>query len=429
MTSFVVRDPEDNAHYVTVNPNDALWDLCILEHGSVDTATDIEQMAVEFVAPGLSQVPGPLLCCLLVHVKETNSFTILFHSKSYIQFQTRKNYADELVHHVVHDASSFRLFLEDLEEAITCPDGDLAQHASFKAWSDSYLYLRHSPAATNSVSFHVDRLADLHTHRAGFYPPERLPRRANTSNPDGYDYAFDAPDLTRLREEHPDVSAALILRAAQAMVNVHRTRHSHAAFFNFEAGRRQFPFVPKALQRRSPETFEVSDINGPVIQGACNLIEVRRGESAVDMLRRMRRDQDGLTKHAHAPLRRIIEELNAEGNGAGDAIVDVHRTQFTTWVPGLLGEYERLQVAKVAIRCAAGLVVVAGVGGDNATTYLVSMRWDEANYSREETIKFVNDLELVIRWIIAPENREREIGECLDFLDKAQELGTISTYF
>ncbi|KAI0138789.1 hypothetical protein BJ166DRAFT_489906 [Pestalotiopsis sp. NC0098] len=405
LTSFVVRDPEDNAHYVTVNPSDALWALCILDRGSVDTAADIEQMAVEFVAPDMSQVPGPLLCCLLVHVKETNSFTILFH-----------------IHHVVHDASSFRLFLENLEEAITCPDRDLAQHGSFKAWSDSYLYLRHSPAATNSVSFHVDRLADLHTHRAGFYPPERLPRRANTSNPDGYDYAFDAPDLTRLREEHPDVSAAMILRAAQAIVNVHRTRHSHAAFFNFEAGRRQFPFVPKALQRSSPETFEVSDINGPVMQGACNLIEVRRRESAVDMLRRMRREQDGLTKHAHAPLRRIVEELNEHGNGAGDAIVDVHRTQFTTWVPGLLGEYERLQVAKVAIRCAAGLVVVAGVGGDNATTYLVSMRWDEANYSRGETIKFVNDLELVIRWIIAPENREREIGECMDFLDKDQEL-------
>lgn len=417
-----MRDPEDNAHYVTVNSNDALWDLCILDRGSVDTAADIEQMAVEFVAPDMSKVPGPLICCLLVHVKETKSFTILFHSKSYTQFLYINALADQSVHHIVQDASSFRLFLEDLEEALIYPDRNLALHASFKAWSDSYLYLRHSPAATNSVRFHVDRLSDLHTRRAGFYPPERFPRRANTSNPDGYDYAFDAPDLTSLREEHPGVSAAMVLRAAQAIVNVHRTGHSHAAFFNFEAGRRQFPFVPSALQRSSPETFEVSDINGPVMQGACNLIAVRRRESAVDMLRRMRREQDGLTKHAHAPLRRVIEELNADGNGAGDAIVDVHRTQFTTWVPGLLGDYAKLQVSKVAIRCAAGLVVVAGVGGDNATTYLVSMRWDEANYSREETVKFVNDLELVIRWIIAPENREREIGECLDFLDKAQEL-------
>ncbi|KAK6202200.1 putative secondary metabolism biosynthetic enzyme [Pestalotiopsis sp. IQ-011] len=396
LTSFVARDPQDNAHYITVNSNDALWNLGILDRGIVETAADMEQMAVEFAAPDMSKVPG---------------------SRASDMLSARTCQGNQFVHDPLP-----QLFLEDLEEALTYPNRNLAQHASFKAWSDSYFYLRHSPAATNSVRFHAGCLSDLHTHQAGFYPPERLPRRANTSNPDGYDYAFDAADLTLLREEYPDVSAAMVLRAAQAIVNVHRTRHSHAAFFNFEAGRRQFPFVPSALQRSSPETFEVSDINGPVMQGACNLIEVRRGESAVDMPRRMRREQGGLTKHTHALLRRVIEELNEHGNGAGDAMVDVHRAQFTTWVPGLLGDCEKLQVSRVAIRCAAGLVVVAGMGGDNATTYLVSMRWDEANYPREETVKFLNDLELVVRRIIAPENREREIGECLDFLDKAQEL-------
>lgn len=76
-----MRDPDENAHYVTLNANDGLWDLCILNHGTVETASDIAQMAVEFVAPDMSKVPGPLICCLLVHVKETNTMTVLFHSK------------------------------------------------------------------------------------------------------------------------------------------------------------------------------------------------------------------------------------------------------------------------------------------------------------------------------------------------------------
>ncbi|KAK6084498.1 acylsynthase [Seiridium cupressi] len=404
LTSFVVRDLDGNAYYITLNSDDVLWDLCISNHGVVETTAEIDQMTMDFVAPDMSKVPRPLISCLLVHVKETNSMTVLFH-----------------IHHIVQDASSFRLFLEDLNEALTYPDRSLDQHMSFKMWSDSYLSLRQSPAATNSVRFHVDRLSDLHTHRAAFYPPARLPRRANTSTPDGLDYAFDAPELTQLREQYPGISAAIILKTAMALVNVHRTGHSHAAFCNFEAGRRQFPFVPRALQEIAPEAFEVSDINGPVMQAVCNLIEVRRHETAIDMLHRMGQDQDDLTKHAHAPLRRIIEELNKGGNGTGDAIVDVHRTQFTTWVPGLLGDYEKLQVAKLAIRCAAGLVVVAGLGGDTATTYLLSLRWDEANYSREETAEFVNDLQLAVRWIVATENREREIRECLDFLGKGQQ--------
>ncbi|KAK9797878.1 putative Acyl- synthetase family member 2 mitochondrial [Seiridium cardinale] len=404
LTSFVVRDLDGNAYYITLNSDDVLWDLCISDHGVVETTAEIDQMTMDFVAPDMSKVPGPLIFCLLVHVKETNSMTVLFH-----------------IHHIVQDASSFRLFLEDLNEALTYPDRSLDQHMSFKMWSDSYLYLRQSPAATNSVRFHVDRLSDLHTHRAAIYPPARLPRQANTSTPDGLDYGFDAPELIQLREEYPDISAAIILKTAMALVNVHRTGHSHAAFCNFEAGRRQFPFVPRALQESAPEAFEVSDINGPVMQAVCNLIEVRRHETVIDMLHRMGQDQDDLTKHAHAPLRRIIEELNIGGNGAGDAIVDVHRAQFTTWVPGLLGDYEKLQVAKLAIRCAAGLVVVAGLGGDTATTYLLSLRWDEANYSREETAEFVNDLQIAVRWIIATENREREIRECLDFLGKGQQ--------
>lgn len=81
-------------------------------------------------------------------------------------------------------------------------------------------------------------------------------------------------------------------------------------------------------------------------------------------------------------------------------MVETHRSQFLTWIPGFLGNYEHLRVAQIAIRCVAGLVVVAGLGGPKATTYMLSMRWDVANYSREKTQEFVDDLEAAVLWLV-----------------------------
>ncbi|KAL8868467.1 MAG: hypothetical protein Q9198_008168 [Flavoplaca austrocitrina] len=205
-----------------------------------------------------------------------------------------------------------------------------------------------------------------------------------------------------------------------SLVDVSRTGHSHALFNNFEAGRTRFPFIPASLEALNPEGYEASDVNGPVMQGVCNLVEVSRSDSAIALLRHMQAEQMELTKHAHAPLRRIIETLNASGNGAGDMIVETHRTQFLTWIPGFLGEYERIKVAQIAIRCVAGLVVVAGLGGPAATTYMLSMRWDVANYSRAKTQEYVEDLETAVRWLTAKENWDLPVGVLVEQLRRAE---------
>ena len=85
-------------------------------------------------------------------------------------------------------------------------------------------------------------------------------------------------------------------------------------------------------------------------------------------------------------------------------MVETHRTQFLTWIPGFLGEYEHLKVTQIAIRCVAGLVVVAGLGGPTATTYMLSMRWDVANYSRAKTQEFVEDVKDAVLWLTTKKN-------------------------
>ena len=128
-----------------------------------------------------------------------------------------------LVHHMAHDVSSMRLFYEDLDLALSKPFKRLLPHIDYKAWADSFNALRYSPAATASVNYHVSRLSNLHLHKQALYPPAPAPRKAITESPDGLDYGFDAPGLLDMNIHHPGIIAAVVLKAAMALVSVGRT--------------------------------------------------------------------------------------------------------------------------------------------------------------------------------------------------------------
>lgn len=55
------------------------------------------------------------------------------------------------------------------------------------------------------------------------------------------------------------------------------------------------------------------------------------------------------------------------------------------------------------------MAVVAGLGGPEAATYIFSMRWDVANYSREEVAAYVADLRKAIEWMTERGNWERGV--------------------
>lgn len=212
------------------------------------------------------------------------------------------------------------------------------------------------------------------------------------------------------------MSAAVVLKAAMALVNVSRTNHTHALFNNFEAGRERFPFIPSSLEALSSGRFQASDVNGPVMQSVCNMVHVARGETAICFLNRLQADQLELTQHAHAPLRRVLDALRAEGNRADEFLLDLQRTQFTTWTPGFLGDYERLQVSQIAIRTAVGLIIIGSLGGPRATTFQFTARWDGANFSRDRTLGFLADLEAAILWLCEKSNWHKPVDQFLQGL-------------
>ena len=406
-TSFYVLGEDGAPFYITMKPQRKLYDHCVTFGGSVRNLAELQYKAVRYPHPEHATYPGLMFHALLYHVEELQSAAFVMY-----------------LHHAVHDASSMRLVLEDLNKALAAPERPLQPHVPFQTWADIYHSLRNSPRATMEVNWHVRRLSSLHLHRKALYPPAKLPRQGKTADPDGLDYGFDAPQLMNLKRHHPQITASVVLKAAMALVNITRTQHTHALFSNFEAARSTLPFWPNTLRHLPANDYssladlDASDVVGPTMNAVINLIPVNRSESALDLLTRLQNEQIQLTKHAHAPWRSIMSNLDAlhPGGNAGNMLPETHQTQFLTWVPGFLGDYENIRVVQIAIRSALGIVFVGGLGGPKATTYMLSLRWDVAKYSKEETERFVGDLEKAVVWLLDEENWEAPIGELLDVI-------------
>ncbi|KHN94310.1 AMP-dependent synthetase/ligase [Metarhizium album ARSEF 1941] len=397
LTSFYAGYPAQHGAYVTVRPSPKLWEQCISTEAPVKSCADLATLALEYPYKDHARLPGPLFHALLVYVEEAKSAAIVYY-----------------VHHLAHDASSMRNFLADLDHVLASPGQKPRAHTDFKAWADSYHALRHSPSATLSVDYHVQRLRDLHKHKDGLYPLAPLPRKASEEGPDGLDSEFDAPGLVNLKAKLPGIGAATVLKAAMALVSTSRTGHSHAVFNNLEAGRGQFPFVPASVRAMDAAMYESADVNGPTMETACNLIEVLPHEPARDFLSRLQRDQARLTEHCHAPLWRVLERLREEGSGSDETMMEVHRSQLLTWVPGLMGQFRHLKMSRIAIRCDAGLVIVSGIGGPKATTYTFSLRWDVANYSRQQAAEYLEHVQAAIQFLTSEEHWDDDVGTVLE---------------
>jgi hypothetical protein len=97
--------------------------------------------------------------------------------------------------------------------------------------------------------------------------------------------------------------------------------------------------------------------------------------------------------------------------------VELQQTQFITWIPGFFGEYEKIKLVQLAIRAVLGVVFVAGIGGPQATTYMVSLRWDAANYSRREMGLLIGDVEKAVMWLVDEKNWDARAGDLLQQIE------------
>ncbi|KAK5996045.1 hypothetical protein PT974_04471 [Cladobotryum mycophilum] len=395
-TALCVADESKDLHYVTLKPSPKLWDICIVDGGSVQSNADLLSLSIDYPYPDKAKLPGPLFHCLIVHVEESNSAAMVFY-----------------LHHLVHDSLSLPLFYDDIERSLSRPLEELHRHNDYKDWADAFHSVRNSATASESVDFHTRRLSSLHLHRWALYPPAPLAREPATDTVGLY-YKFNAPGLPSLKEiaRNADITPDTVLKAAIALVNVHRTGHTHAIFSSVTDGRTPLRSFGSAVQRAQTTTAELTNLYGPTMQGVCDLIEIPHGESAAQFLRRMQANQLELLRHEHAPIRHIIDNLNGQNDKSGDLIIDAHRAQFFVWSPAYSDGYEQIGVLQMSIRCTVGLVVV-GWMEDEGTSYALRLRWDGANFSRDRARGFAGDIETTISWLTRVENRDKPIAGLL----------------
>ncbi len=81
LISFYVLDQYQNPHYVTLEPSDKLLGLCLLNHGSVKAAADVQQLAIDYPFRDHARAPGPLFRCLIIHVEETESAAMVMYGE------------------------------------------------------------------------------------------------------------------------------------------------------------------------------------------------------------------------------------------------------------------------------------------------------------------------------------------------------------
>ncbi|KAK6822527.1 acetyl-CoA synthetase-like protein [Apiospora arundinis] len=387
LTSIYAESEEKRGFFITLAPTDVLWDKCISIGSPLKKRADLEQFAVDYPHRHHARVPGPLFHAVLMQLEETGSAAMVF----YTIVLRRPGYGAGATSPAACCTPRLSSLGSVVPGATQLSPGQLVGGI---------------PRPTPPIPARAQGRP---------VPARPRPRRAIEESPDGLDYQFDAPGLLDLKRRLPGIDASTVLKTAMAIVNVSRTGHTHALFNNFEAGRGAFPFVPDSLAAAvgPPSALDAADVNGPTMEGACNLHAVPRHERALALLARVHADQALLTQHCHAPLRRILDGLDAAD---AETMLDVHRAQLLTWVPGFLGDYERLAVARLAIRCDPGLVIVGGIAGPRATTFACTLRWDVANYSRAEAGRFIEDVGVVVGRLTSAAHWEEEVGVFVDLV-------------
>lgn len=310
--------------------------------------------------------------------------------------------------------------MDDLDRALGspgAPEATVQPHPEYKMWADSYFSLRNSPEARRAVKWHLNRLKSIGTHRKAVYPaaPSRVPYDdAVQTGSDGVQYSFEAPGIRAFRQEHRAISAPIFLKAALALVNTHRTKHTHALFANLEAARTAYPFIPKAMAETGQ--YEATEVAGPTIQSVINFVDVKPEEKIVDFLHRMQDDQTNLTKYASAPWRELMSALGEDGK----MIPEITQSQIYNWVPGMgatgTNPNTNFEVINAVVRPQVGLAVNAGLGGPDSSTQFMHVRGDSV--SENEMLVLAKDLEAVTNWMTKKDNWNAPVGGFVQVLER-----------
>ena len=312
------------------------------------------------------------------------------------------------------DATHNRFFLEDLDNALA--GRPLNVYTPYKTWADSLYTLRTSPLAKQAVKYHVSHLKGIseHKHALWPFPTPRLDVSPERADIDGHVITYSAPDLLRLREKYPQLTAPIVIKAALALLTIYHTNHTHAIFLSLEANRARFPFIPESYS--SVGEFDHADVPGPTFSGILNMIAYQPHETVIEYLSRIREYQVEQTKHGSVPWHEVLRELDCL-----DVFPATAESLMFNWMPGLGAQvsggqnaYSHFKLVQTFIRVRMGMLVNAGTFGPNGSDVVFLLQGALTNMSTAWSVLFAEKLKKISLWLAAPKSWSKPVGQFIE---------------
>lgn len=389
--------------HIVLRPSSTWFQHCItILDKPISTAADLKRLLWNDPQYDFAAYPGPMFRAILTHVREENCAGLVY-----------------MIQHSVFDGISLEFFLQDFDALLVADtattSSSLPQRIPFRAWIESEFHFRNSLAAQSSVQWHVNRLRGIHTHDAALFPrqkapewfkgdstgwidestgkpgPERKPLFLLSSSEEkqeegvtGLSQEISLPDMQHLKHAH-GIDASTVMKAALALLNTKLTGHKVALFAEYFAARNSWPHLPEWMSKVLPQPME---IDGPTVQKVVVAIEVPltgagekeegegeegEGNSILEFLIKLQKEQDLMKKYVHAPFRDVIDGLDDtkntnntkntktntntdERNADAKTTLSISRRQIFNWLPSQSPPQSHLSKIQQISRTDCGLL-------------------------------------------------------------------------
>ena len=406
--------------YLIMRPTKRWFEVAITEGHQVEELEDLTSWGLD-TDLDFAAFPGPLFRIMIVQIKNTDTVGLIYHGN-----------------HAVFDALSIPLWLEDLDTALRSKKSVPQPRADFNMYARIYYESRNHDDVNAACTYHYKRLRGITHVKEALWPPRRAPqwfkgndqnwihtdgtpghpserKELNNSKDTGLNgirRSISLPSLPQLKQTH-NITAQIVIKAACALLNVHCSQQQQAIFSQYEAGR-SWPLSSDATEQNLPNMM---DIAGPTMEQILNRISVTRDETVSAFLERLRAEQIELTRHAHAPFRKLQAIIAADEDLPGDALFDdICRRQVFNWLPNTRPRYEHLQQVLVESRSDLGLQW--NCMQVDQKTVEVHATFDGCQLRLEEVEVALGEMLEAAGWVASLDSWLRMVGEC-PLLNKA----------
>lgn len=374
--------------HVVLRPSSTWFQHCItILDEPIDTAADLKRLLWNDPQYDFAAYPGPMFRAVVTHVREENCAGLVY-----------------MIQHSVFDGISLEFFLQDLDALLVANNtptssssssSSIPQRVPFRAWIESEFHFRTSLAAQTSVQWHINRLRGIHAHHAALFPRQKAPewfkgdstgwidestgkpgpeRKLASSEEEnqkeangvtGLSQNISLPDMHHLKHTH-GIDASTVMKAALALLNTKLTGQKIALFAEYFAARNSWPHLPEWMSSVLPQPMEV---DGPTVQKVVVAIDVPltgakegegEGDSILEFLIKLQKEQDLMKKYVHAPFRDVIDGLddtkntttkNTNTNDAREndakTTLSISRRQIFNWLPPSSSSHQNHHLSKI----------------------------------------------------------------------------------